>query len=247
MIKKINNLYIGNDNNVEFFFSTKFGGVSKAPYESLNLSFTVGDNTEDVITNRQIYAKKMNKDLNNFIYMNQTHSNVKREVYTTDIGNGVYASSTFEPCDCIYTFDKNIVLTGFYADCTPIYFWNQKANLIGIIHAGWQGTVIDVTYKVLNEIIKENSLNPSDFKVVIGPSIFNMEAKDDIFNQVSSEYKMCCTSTTFDVRKCNYMQLEKLGITNITYMDIDTYTNEEFFSFRQQNISGRMNGSITQS
>lgn len=247
MITKENNIYKGVSDNVEFYFSTKYDGVSTGSYESLNLSFTVGDIASNVVKNRQIYAEKMNKDLNNFVYMGQTHSNNKYLVTNNDIGNGVYELGTINDTDCLYTFDKGIVLSAFFADCTPLFFYNKKANLVGIIHAGWQGTVIEIAYKVLSEVISEYNLNANDFEVVMGPSIFNMEAKEDIFKQVPAEYKICCTSTTFDVRLCNTMQINKAGITNITYMGLDTYTSEEFFSFRQENKSGRMNGSITQS
>lgn len=248
MITKTNNLYHGKKENIDFYFSTIFDGVSTGPYKSLNLSFTVGDDPQNVIKNREIYAQKMSKDLKDFVYMNQTHSANKYEVTTKDKGIGVYELSTLEDTDCLYTFEKGIVLCAFFADCTPLFFWNKKANLVGIIHAGWQGTAKEITYKVLNEIIEEHNLDPKDFEVVMGPSIFNMEAKEDIFVQVPTFYQeKCCTTTTFDVRLCNVMQLEKLNINNITYMDIDTYTNDEFFSFRRENISGRMNGSITQS
>lgn len=247
MINKVNNIYKGISDNVEFYFSTKYDGVSTGSYSSLNLSFTVGDDAKNVVTNREIYANKMDKDLNNFVYMGQTHSNNKYLVTANDKGNGVYGLGSINDVDCLYTFEKGIILSAFFADCTPLFFFNKKANLVGIIHAGWQGTVIEIAYKVLNQIISEHNLDAKDFSVVMGPSIFNMEAKEDIFKQVPSEYSGCCTSTTFDVRKCNTMQLNKVGISNIIYMDLDTYTNEEFFSFRQENKSGRMNGSITQS
>lgn len=248
MIKKINNIYQGKKENIEFYFSTKNGGISTGDYESLNLSFTVGDLHENVIENRKLFASMIDKDLDNFIYMNQTHSKNKYLVSKKDCGVGVYDISPLDETDCLYTFEKDLVLCAFFADCTPIYFWNKKHNLIGIVHAGWQGTVKEITYHVLSEIIEEYELDAKDFEIVMGPSIFNMEAKEDIFSLVPSEYfTQCCTQTTFDVRLCNTLQLHKLGIDKITYMDLDTYTNEEFFSFRRKNISGRMNGCITQS
>ncbi|MGL5020741.1 MAG: peptidoglycan editing factor PgeF [Mycoplasmatales bacterium] len=255
-----NNLFIIEDwkqDNIHAFFSTKLDGVSKGEYDGLNLALHVGDNKKDVLDNRIIYADKINKNLNRFVYGNQTHSDHVYNVTSKDLGKGVASTlDAIEDVDAFYTFENNIVLNCFYADCTPVFFKSTKHNLIGVIHAGWQGSIKEITYKTLKHIMNTYNIKPTDLSIFIGPSIdvANFEVQIDVIdklNNCSLNYVDCyhvkdSKKYNLDVKKMNKKQASALGISNIYVSNIDTYSNKILYSFRKKNITGRMCASIYQ-
>ncbi len=249
-----------NQEGINIYFSSKNDGVSTKEFASNNQALHVGDIDENVIANRRKHASKINRDLEQFIYTNQTHSDNTIQVTKADAGSGIFTTETaFADTDGLYTFENDIVLNAFVADCTPVYFFNSKANLIGVIHAGWQGTVKSIVYKALTNICKEHDLNPSDFKVVIGPSIEmrNFEVGQDVIDLIDQmdylDYKSTYESIgngkyKANVKRLNYLQAKAAGVKteNIYITDLDTYSNDNLFSFRQNNKTGRMCASIYQ-
>ncbi|MBL0701491.1 MAG: laccase domain-containing protein, partial [Spiroplasma sp.] len=205
-----------NKEQVFVHFSTRLGGVSTAPYQHLNLALNVGDNDNDVVCNRQIYADLIGVNLNNFVYANQTHSDRLYEVTHLDKQRGVFTMDTsIDNIDCLYSFEFDVVLNLFYADCTPIYFRSVADNLIGIIHAGWQGSVKEITYKSLDYLIKKHHLDPNNIEVLIGPSISknSFEVEQDVIDKIPStlDYSSCyskkdLTKYNLDVKLMNKIQ-----------------------------------------
>ena len=223
-----NNIYqLVTDNNIHGYFSTIHDGVSTGNYTSLNLALHVQDNEKNVLANRQIYANKINMDLNKFVYTNQTHSDNFYEVTSKDCKKGTTTiDDAINNVDAIYTFENEIVLNLFYADCTPVYFYSEIDNLVGIIHAGWQGSVKEITYKTLRHIIKNHSIDPSNLHVIIGPSIaaHNFEVEHDVIAKLDHtelDYTTCITKknetkNNLDVKKMNQIQALALNINSTT-------------------------------
>ncbi len=258
-----NDLYVFdqfNHEGINIFFTSKNDGVSTGAYESNNQALHVGDNADDVIVNRQKHATKINRELEQFIYTNQTHSDTSLLVSKDDAGAGTLSTDTaFDNCDGLYTFDNDIVLNAFVADCTPVYFFNKKVNLIGVIHAGWQGTVKSIVYKALTNICQKHNLDAADFVVIIGPSIEirNFEVGQDVIDLINKMDYLDYYSTYeaqdngkyhANVKRLNYLQAKAAGVKteNIFVTDLDTYSNENLFSYRQNNTTGRMCASIYQ-
>ncbi len=249
-----------NDEGINIFFTSKHGGFSTNEYTSNNQALHVGDDAEAVIKNRQAHAQAIGADFNNFIYTNQTHSANTIEVSAADASKGILSTDTaFADCDGLYTFDDNLVLNAFVADCTPVFFVNPKAHLVGVIHAGWQGTIKSIVYKAITNICQEHQLNADDFKIVIGPSIEqrNFEVGQDVIDLINKMDYLNYTSTyeaisetkyKANVKRLNYLQALAAGVKveNIYVTDLDTFSNDDFFSFRQNNVTGRMCASIYQ-
>lgn len=121
-------------------FTTASSGVSQNEYASFNLAYQVGDNKDDVLSNRKILAAKLQLELENLVFAAQKHGTNLKEVSHKDKGRG---STSFEDgigfglsdgVDALYTKEENLALCCFYADCTPIFF--KVDNIVGIIHAG---------------------------------------------------------------------------------------------------------------
>lgn len=154
------------------FISTRTGGFSSPPYDSLNLGFHVGDNPEVVFKNRTQLALILGISLGNFTTAKQVHgSNVK--IITEDLrGRGaVNYDTAISATDAMVTDVPNICLMVLQADCVPILFFDPKKGVIGIAHAGWKGTIRLVAQNIVGTFQERFGCLPQDIVVGIGPSI----------------------------------------------------------------------------
>ncbi len=227
--------------------STVKDGYSKGSYKYNNMSFNTKEDKSIIIKNREKLAKCIGYTLNDFVIGEQTHSSNFYKVEISDKGCGAYdIESAIKNNDALYTFESNIVLATYHADCVPIFFTSKKHKLIGIIHAGWGGTSKHITYNTLNHIISTYNINPEDIKVHIGPSISqeNYEVGKDVLEKLGS-YKEAFinshNSAYADIALINKLQVMSLGITNIDHDDRCTYKHSDlFYSHRRDNNTGRM-------
>lgn len=126
---------------VEHCFTTRIGGVSKGIYESLNLSFTRGDEDAAVRENFRRLAGAMETDVSKFVFTDQTHTTNVRRVTAEDAGKGIVKERDYTDIDGLITNEPGLVLSTFYADCVPLYFVDPVHRAIGMSHSGWKGTV----------------------------------------------------------------------------------------------------------
>jgi YfiH family protein len=116
--------------NPELLMTTRAGGVSRAPFGSLNLGDHVGDDPAAVVTNRKILEKKLGVRP---VFMRQVHGTrcLQIDASTPD---GLEA-------DAVVTTDPNVACVMMVADCLPVLFWNESGSAVGAAHAGWRGFV----------------------------------------------------------------------------------------------------------
>jgi polyphenol oxidase len=152
-------------------FTTKYGGYSNGPFESLNFGFHVGDDESAVCLNRNLLAEQIGIPLQQWVGAEQSHETVIQKVLKTDAGKGAKSyESAFARTDGFFTYEKDVLLTLCYADCVPLYFLAPRKQLIGIAHAGWKGSVNGIASEMITRFTLEG-LEPSEIMVVIGPSI----------------------------------------------------------------------------
>lgn len=229
-------------------FTTRNGGVSTGSYSTNNLGLHTEDDYENIIKNRELLANDLNTTLDKFVFGKQDHTANYYRVTGEDAGKGAYEFNTSIPDnDALYTFEKDIVLATYHADCTPVFFFSKKHHLVGVIHAGWLGTFREIVYKTLKHIIEEYNIEPNDITAHIGPCISGdvYEVKEDVVNKFDEIYKDAFTyrddKIYLDTAKANRIQLERLNITNILHDDSCTFKNEDlFFSHRREAFAGRM-------
>ncbi|TMU87862.1 peptidoglycan editing factor PgeF [Bacillus sp. BHET2] len=151
--------------------TSRWGGVSVSPFESFNMGLHVGDEEAAVNHNRQLLASRLNMPVENWVAAEQTHRNNIFIPGTTDAGKGAknYESS-IKDTDGLITREERILLTMCYADCVPLYFLDRMTGMIGLAHAGWKGTVLEIGPKMV-ESFRGNGSQVSSLEVVIGPSI----------------------------------------------------------------------------
>ena len=152
-------------------FSTRLGGVSEGYLGSMNLSFSRGDNPENVMENYRRISKAIGFSVESIVTSDQTHTTNVRRVGKEDCGCGVLIPRTFHDIDGLITNEPGVTLATFYADCVPLYFYDPTHKAIGLSHSGWRGTVGKIGKKTVERMQEEYGSNPADIRAAIGPSI----------------------------------------------------------------------------
>lgn len=156
---------------VENAFTTREGGVSEGVFESLNLSFTRGDDPDAVKENYRRIAAAFGKDVTDIVCSDQTHTTNVRRVDRSCGGYGVTKERPYTDVDGLVTDEPGLILATFYADCVPLYFVDPVHKAIGLSHSGWRGTAARMGQATLDKMKAEFGTDPEDVYAAIGPSI----------------------------------------------------------------------------
>ncbi len=151
--------------------SFRSGGVSDAPYTSLNLATHVGDRPEAVIQNRQCFSKQ--SGITHFKFCDQIHSDIIINADTLPITffDSVNPDIAAQPGDALISARQGDALGVFTADCVPIFILDIAKPAIAIVHAGWRGTVARIVTKVLVQMMKCYDTHAVNCLIHLGPSI----------------------------------------------------------------------------
>lgn len=220
--------------------------------EANNMALHTTTKKEHVLVNRKKLAQSIGVTLNDFVCANQTHSANFYKVTEQDRGKGACTETTAIPqTDALYTFESNIVLCCFTADCVPLLFYNHVAGVIGVIHSGWQGTVKEITSKLFRHLIEKEQCNPKDFHVQIGAALCQekFEVDTDVYEQFvalgyASDFMTYNEKTNkfhIDNQRTVQKQCEMAGILpeNISIDQTCTFLNDAGFSYREHKQAGR--------
>ncbi|MBR7025563.1 MAG: peptidoglycan editing factor PgeF [Selenomonadaceae bacterium] len=152
--------------------STRIGGVSKEPFDSLNLALHVGDEPADVIANRKKFLRALGFKLSDIVTPNQVHGDKIFRVDENYRGCGCnnYADSIPET-DALITDTPGLPLMLCFADCVPIFFVDTEKRAVGLAHGGWKGTLKKIAAKTLLKMNSEFGTRPQDCLIGIAPSI----------------------------------------------------------------------------
>ena len=152
--------------------STRIDGVSKPPFDSLNLALHVGDEPENVIANRKKFVQSLGFKLSDIITPNQVHGEKIFRVDENYRGCGCtnYADSIPET-DALITNTPALPLMLCFADCVPIFFVDVANSAIGLAHGGWRGTFKKIAAKTLLKMGDEFGTRPENCLIGIAPSI----------------------------------------------------------------------------
>jgi len=244
------------DNKVMAGFTTRIGGVSHTPFDTFNLGLHVKDNITDVITNRETLAKRLRFPLSQWVCAEQIHDKKVVKVTKKHVGLGVYNyEQGITGTDGIYTDNSNILLTLCFADCVPIYFFDPVKRLIGLAHAGWQGSVKNIASEIIQKWVINENVDPTNIKVVIGPSISEccyivddkvIEAAREALNNTTTDHYYTEVSKgqyRLDLKTLNKLLLIENGVSpsNIEVSSYCTSCESKFFSHRRdKGKTGRM-------
>jgi len=224
---------------VKHAYFLRHGGVSPKPWQSLNVGLGQ-DSPERVSENRLRAFRSVNLDPASIFDVWQVHSN---EVVCTNGARG--AEEDFQKADGIITNNPGTTLFMRYGDCVPILLFDPKLNIVGILHAGWQGTLKKIVWSAINKLKVVYHSQPSDIIAAIGPSIgpdhyvVGEDVADKIREVFGSKTKYTLhnrdTKTFFDLWNANTILLEEAGVSQIEVSGICTACHVvDWFSHRQE-------------
>lgn len=153
------------------FFTTRHGGVSSPPYDTLNLSFQRPDKKENVIENFRRLSEKTGVPVENMVAARQVHGDVIAIVNSSHRGMGIIRKSTIGEADGLITADEDVALVTIHADCVPVYLYDPAEKVIALVHSGWRGTLLNIAAKAAEMMIKRFNCRSSNIHAVIGPHI----------------------------------------------------------------------------
>ncbi|MEG1144730.1 MAG: peptidoglycan editing factor PgeF [Clostridium sp.] len=233
---------------VSHAFSTRLGGVSKGDFQTMNFSFTRGDDRDDVLENYQRMAGALGVERARMVLTYQTHTTNVRRVTEEDAGKGILIERDYRDVDGLITNIPGITLVTFFADCVPLYFLDPVHKAIGLSHSGWRGTVNRMGKVTIKAMVREFGSCPEDIIACVGPSI--CQDCYEVGEEVAVEFKNTFDSLYYDdilldkkngkyhlnLWKANEIILREAGIRkeNLSITNICTYCNSELlFSHRK--------------
>ena len=220
--------------------STRHGGISPAPYASLNLGTSTADAPEHVAENRARFWQSLGVEAAQVATSHQVHG---AEVLT------VATPGRYEGYDALITRQPGILLAVTIADGTPILLFDPVNKAVAAIHAGWRGTVQSIAVKTLDAMGREFGTDPADCYAYVGTCIdeCSFEVGADVAEQfpgVHQRFDPDRGRYLVDLKKANSDQLLSKGIHK-AHIQISAYStvlhNHSYFSYRHENgQTGRM-------
>lgn len=214
-------------------FSTVHGGVSPAPFASLNLGGSE-DAPENIAQNRRIFLTALGVDPMSVAWMKQVHG--------ADV---LFAKPGEQTCDGLVSNVPGLTLAVSTADCYPLLLHDAVNGVIGAAHAGWRGTLARIAGETVQRML-ELGAKKENIVAVIGPGICgsNYEVSEDVITQFEQAGfpKYIAAGRMLDLIAANTFVLQESGIqfTNIDVIQRCS-TEVDFFSFRRDNgKTGRM-------
>jgi YfiH family protein len=151
--------------------SARPGGVSPPPFDALNLSFQVDDDPANVRENRRRFAGAAHFRMEDVVATRQVHGQVVRVVDRTHRGIGADGPADESwSCDALVTADREVVLTGFAADCPLVLLASCDAKVVGLAHAGWRPLAGGILRDTVAAMVRSGA-DAGGIVAGIGPSI----------------------------------------------------------------------------
>lgn len=222
---------------------TRRGGTSLAPWDSLNLGGTVGDDPEHVRTNRQLAFHSLGLSVHNMFDVWQVHS---ADVLATSRPRSLAAPH--QQADAIITDQPGLALFMRFADCVPIFLYDPHHRAIGLVHAGWKGSLNQIAGRAVQAMAAEYRSDPLEIKAAIGPSIgpHHYEVGQEVADQVRQVFGADAVGllqsaddgsdgVKFDLWNANRLVLERAGVRQVEISEICTACHpQDWYSHRAE-------------
>lgn len=236
------------------FCSTRVGGASKGPYDSLNLGLNTPDDAQAVRANRLAAFAAAGAQADRSVHACQVHGDTVMEVGEAEAGRGSQAWEQGLPaCDALWTRAKGLPLSIGHADCLAVLLVDVQAGLLGLAHAGWRGALAQVPAKLAKTLLAHGA-QADRLQALLSPCLGpdHLELAEEqwrLFQAADSAWQGYCSHLQgghfkLDLWGCARRQLEGqgLGAHQIQGQELDTWGHPElFFSHRRdQGQTGRM-------
>jgi YfiH family protein len=239
--------------NVVHAVFTRQGGFSPEPWNSLNVGGTVGDESQRVRENRYRSFATLGRERESMFDVWQVHS------ADVVVANAPHPRLNCPPefkADAMITDNPEVTLFMRFADCTPILLYDPIKKAVGIVHAGWLGTVRHVTGQTVRNMQAAFGSRPADILAAIGPSIGpdHYEIGPDVIEQVRHSFGEDANGLLvehngrihFDLWKANKLSLKRAGVEQVEVAELCTacHTSDWYSHRAQKGKTGRFGALI---
>ncbi len=236
-------------------FSTRNGGVSRVPYNSLNLGLNTEDLLANVEGNRSTLARSFDLQPHQLLTVKQVHG---KDLLVIDEPNPDLTHFLSVEVDAIITNQPAIMIGVLVADCFPVLLWDREKKVIAAVHVGWRGAANGILQKTVETMSRDFGCEAEQLQAAIGPGIGAHKYEVDrpvreAFRQGSGFWDEISTETKLghwqlDLSLSCRLQMEQagLGVQHIDQAAECTCCHpESFFSYRRDNgKTGRQLGFI---
>ncbi len=233
------------DRRLLLAFFARSGGMSRGAYESLNTSFAVGDDVQNVKENRARARRALG--LAAIITVKQTHSDMVLAVVDEHTPPGTLGG------DACITDRAGFGLGLKVADCLPVYIYSAYSSCIGIAHCGWRGTAARLAEKTARQMSRRFHVPLPDLRFALGPCICPncYEVGDDVLRAFSRSFPLPDrflspvasnkgTKYHLDIRAANRWLLDEVGLLETNSIERCTFEDDRlFYSARRDKTTGR--------
>ena len=239
------------DENIVHAVFTRRGGISPHPWASLNVGGLRGDDPERVYQNRVTSFEELGRNPESVYDVWQVHS--------TDV---IWTSGRRPPsvrhrkADAILTDRPEVTLFMRFGDCVPVLLHDPVRGVVGLVHAGWLGTVNGILKETVRAMQSTYGTKPVDIIAAIGPSIAQhhyqvgaevVQMVEHAFGTSADEFLVRDKEKAkFDLWRANQFHLDKMGVKHIEIVGICTACNlDDWFSHRgEKGKTGRFGALI---
>jgi YfiH family protein len=213
------------ERGVGVFFTDRHGGVSAAPFDSLNLAMRVGDDVSRVEENRRRVAGAAGFEVDRLSLARQVHGANVIEVRDGDTG-------VVGEADVLFTRSRAMTLGVLTADCTPVVLWGD--GVVGLVHAGWRGLVAGAVETGVAMLGKVNA-------AWVGPSIHACcyEVGPEVIDSFTHRTLPVADDAHVDPGRAALVALRRTGVEAIFASDACTSCDQRYFSYRRDGVTGR--------
>lgn len=227
-------------------FFTRDGGVSAAPYETLNGGLGTQDRPRDVQENRRRMAAAVGVELEHFVALRQVHgADVRVLRHGQEVWSHTDGHEALPAGDALVTDCPEVALGVATADCAPVLLSSDDGRIVGAAHAGWRGAVGGVLEQTVEQM---HLLGAEGLRAVVGPCIgpASYEVGEDMRRDVLEQHPEggCFFAPAardghyqFDLPAFCLSLLEKQGV-RAEWTGHDTLAEDRFFSHRRATLKG---------
>lgn len=231
-------------------FTTRDGGISAPPFDTLNLGRGVGDAPDAVQANRARVLAALGRSLEDQIEASQVHGREAAVVEGADRGHNIPG------VDVLVTRDPRVVLAMHCADCVPVLLADPVRRTVAVVHTGWRGTAAGVAAAAVSAMTRACGTRPADLVAAIGPAIGPCcyEVGTPVFERFAPWTWRAQVFTSspagrwlLDLWEANRRQLLEAGVRPgaVTVAGLCTAHHPGlFFSYRRDGTTGRMGAHI---
>ena len=237
-------------------FTSRHEGVSRPPYNSLNLGMNTDDQPHNVEGNRSLLARTFDIPMERLVTVRQTHGS---DILVIDEPNNDFSHFTSLEADAVITNQSGVMIGVTVADCVPILLFDPTKKVVAAVHAGWQGIASRIVEQAINGMQDLFKTKPEQVMAFIGPCIgpccYEVDKPvKERFTKNGIDWEACAETGKdvdhwkLDMSKANRLQLTSSGVRSemIQSSDLCVCCHKElFFSYRRDGgETGRQMGFI---